>query len=193
MTIKVKSNATGGSLQNENSTDALIIDGAASVSFPQGLTTANVIKQSKVKRNFFSAYLPTNFGFLTVGGWTLVRLYTEIIDSANTFDPTTNGRFQPNVAGWYQINANVTVGGDVKQTTLASLWKNGAVHRRIGGTGINTNNLVTNTFSGSFPVYLNGTTDYVDLRVYTDQPNANALGDANGEYTSLSGYLIEAD
>ena len=188
MTLKLVSDATGGRFIDQDGTVVLQIASGGIVTFPQG-----IVKQSKAKLNFFSAYLAANFGVLTANNWTLVRLYTEIIDSANTFEPTTNGRYQPNIAGWYQISAGVTISGDVNSTALASIWKNGSSCRRLGQSGINATNLVTSAFSGSFPIYLNGTTDYVDLRVYTSQTNANALGDANGEYTSFSGYLIEAD
>jgi len=187
MTLSYRSDSTGGAILADGF-EKLVFDAAGNVTFPAGL-----IRQSKVKRNFFGAYLPNNYGVIPLNTWTLVRLYTEIIDSANTFEPTTGGRFQPNVAGWYQISAGLTVSGGAGGTSLSSLYRNNIGYRRLGCVAITTQSLINTTFAGSFPVYFNGTTDYVDLRVYTNMTDAYVLGDVVGEYTTLSGYLIEAD
>lgn len=186
MTIAVRSDVAGGALVVD-AVQKLIFDAAGNATLQNG-----ALKQSKVRRNFFSAYLPGLYGNLPVNTWTLIRTYTEIIDSAGTFEPTTTGQFKPNVAGWYQISAGLTIVGDPSSITIASIFKNGASHRRLGG--IVTASTVSNvTHAGSFPIYFNGTTDYVDMRGYCNATGTSAYGDANGEYTTISGYLIEAD
>lgn len=156
------------------------------------VTPAGAVKQSRAVRNLFSAYLPASFGVIPINTWTLVRTYTEIIDSANTFEPTTNGRYQPNVPGWYMISAGVSMIGDPGSIAAACIFKNNSNFRRVGGTvttGTNSNVAV----AGAFPIYLNGTTDYLDVRVYLNGTNTYVYGDAAGEFTTFSGYLIEAD
>jgi hypothetical protein len=188
MTIKFRSDASGGAILNESGVEVLKVDVAGNITFPSGL-----IKQSKVKRSFFSVFMATNYGIIPTSAWTLVRLWTEILDAAGVFEPTTNGRFQPTVAGWYQINAGVTLTGAAGGVSDAAIWKNGSPHRRIGTLALSVTNVVTATHSGSSAVYLNGAADYVDIRVYTEQASANVLGDAAGELTWMNGYLIEAD
>jgi hypothetical protein len=187
MTIGIDSGVSGGSIVSDG-VARITFDAAGNVTLPNTL-----LKQSKTKRNFFSAYLPTNFGTIPSATWTVVRLYTEVTDPAAVFEPTTAGRFTPNVAGWYQINCALTIAGGAGQQAVADIFKNGAVHRRIGSSVTASASPINCTFATGCSVYFNGTTDYIDMRVFTDFTTANVLGDANGEYTWFSGYLIEAD
>jgi len=54
----------------------------------------------------FVAYYNTGGSgtLITTNTWTKVPFNTEVYDTANCFD-TTNYRFTPSVAGYYQINA----------------------------------------------------------------------------------------
>lgn len=92
---------------------------------------------------------------------TKLRFQTEEFDTANCFDSTTNYRFTPNVAGYYQVN-----GGFFASTTftggVAEVWKNGSTFKsgqanQVGGAN------QANGWDVSVLVYLNGTTDYVEL------------------------------
>ena len=151
------------------------------------------MKQSLTKRGFMSAYMPTNFGTLTVNAWVPVNnLWSKIVDPANNFT-TTNGQYKPKVAGWYQINAGLTISGSAGILAVTEIYKNGTTHRRIGSTVLNAAGLIGSTPAAGCAVYFNGTTDYIDLRVFTDMTGANVLGDANGEYSWFQAYLIEAD
>lgn len=188
MTLKFRSDASGGALLNESGVEVLKVDAVGNVTFPSGL-----IKQSKVKRSFFSAIMGSNFGTLPVDAWVpLNNLWTEILDSANAFTPT-NGRFMPQVAGWYQINCGVTISGSAGILGVIEIWKNGATHRRVSSIVMNSSSVIGTSGGSGCAVYFNGTTDYIDLRVFTNMTGASVLGDAAGQYTWMNGYLIEAD
>jgi hypothetical protein len=92
--------------------------------------------------------------------WTKVQLSTEDWDTANNFDPTTNYRFTPTTAGYYQINANV-VGVAASGSGLnASVYKNGASYIGANLT-IGADGYAGITMAGQ--VYFNGSSDYVEL------------------------------
>ena len=93
---------------------------------------------------------------------TKVALNTKEYDVTNAFDATTNYRFQPTVAGYYQINAGISMSADTNLTNADILiYKDGAAYY---GQHIDTNS--GNQYadvSTSTLVYLNGTTDYIEL------------------------------
>lgn len=96
--------------------------------------------------------------------WTKVGFNTEDTDTAGCFDSTTNFRFTPNVAGWYQVNASIDVGNNITAALLA-VYLNG-LQKRLGS---GTNGLgPTSEFYPSVAtlVYCNGTTDYLEVWAY---------------------------
>ena len=108
----------------------------------------------------FSVYLPTTNQSVTTNVWTKVTLSAEVFDTNSNFDSTTNYRFTPTVAGYYQINA--------------SIYFNSASSTTAAGTAIYKNGvLFSYTFiqvtigQGSYPIsaliYLNGSSDYLEL------------------------------
>jgi len=98
---------------------------------------------------------------------------TVTFDTASCFD-TTNNRFVPNVAGYYQINAGIQYNGPSTTSgfALISLGKNGSVY--TGGQ-----NLITAIQyaipSTSGLIYLNGTTDYVEIYGYQSQGSTQTM------------------
>lgn len=127
----------------------------------------------------FSAYQSTPQSL----GSTLakIQLQTEDFDTANAFDSTTNYRFNPQVAGYYEIKGVISVSTTACQV-LASIYKNGSLWK----TGFNVQ---TNAGAGSIStiVYLNGSTDYVELwGSFSTTQNTNATTG----YTWMQGCLI---
>ena len=106
----------------------------------------------------FSAY-QSSAQTLSSGTFTKVQFQTEEFDTNNNFDSTTNYRFTPTVAGYYQINGGVGVGATPTQV-VALIYKNGSSYK--GGANIPS---CYNTSVSSI-VYLNGSTDYVELYCY---------------------------
>jgi hypothetical protein len=138
----------------------------------------------------FRAYLTAN-QTVTSGVATKVTLNAENFDTANCFDSTTNYRFTPNVAGYYQFNAMIGGNG---LTTLSynyiQIFKNGVSDSiAIYGPYLGTSNYG----SLSTLIYLNGSTDYVEL--YGTVAGTGAMsfvGGAGAVSSYLSGFLARA-
>ena len=118
---------------------------------------------------------------LTANTITKLQFQTEEFDTANCFDNVTNFRFTPNVAGYYQVSGALTNATILAQIAL-SLYKNGNVYKRLYN-GVGGGN--TSTGAGSCLVYLNGTTDYIELYGLTTSTQ-NAFNDASGTYFQAS-------
>lgn len=100
---------------------------------------------------------------------TKLILNSEIFDTNNCYDPTTNYRFTPTVAGYYQVSLQVLVEGTNPRDCLfyTYLYKNGSVNpnstsafSHIVGSGGD------NTVACSMLIYMNGTTDYLEAYGY---------------------------
>ena len=114
----------------------------------------------------FRAYSGTNQTGIASSTSTKVRLDNKSFDTNNCFDATTNYRFTPTVAGYYQINGGVLAGGTVNtQLLVAFLYKNGATVTQ--GNYIYYAAGYSNAIETvSDVIYCNGTTDYIELYIY---------------------------
>jgi hypothetical protein len=127
---------------------------------------------------------------------TKVNLSTEIFDTASCFNNTgaTVGgipayAFLPNVAGYYQFNANIYATATVALSyNFIQIWKNGSqdsavIYGPYSGT--------SQIGSVSALIYLNGTTDYVELYSQISGTGTLQIG-ASSSYTFFSGSLARA-
>jgi hypothetical protein len=128
----------------------------------------------------FSAYLFATQS-LTSGSFTQIQINTEEFDTDNAFSTSTY-RFTPQKAGYYQINGVVSVGTTATQV-IAAIYKNGVQHKR----GTNATSSYASTVSSE--VYLNGSTDYVDLRGLV---GSTQNADTGAEYTYFNGTFIRS-
>lgn len=105
------------------------------------------------------------------GAFTLIALQVEEYDTGGFFDSTTNYRFQPTVAGYYQLNGCVVVSTDTAGC-LACIFKNGTENKRgvFGGAGTSNGSVV------SAMMYFNGISDYADLRFYQSSGSSKNTG-----------------
>lgn len=99
---------------------------------------------------------------LPTGTFVKVQYNLEDFDTASCYDNTTNYRFTPNVAGYYQVNGAVATNG-TSSVMLVNIYKNGA--RSYTGTQI-VNNTAYAQATVSALVYCNGTTDYIEMYGY---------------------------
>ena len=111
----------------------------------------------------FSAYRATSNQSLTSGTAAKVQLNAEEFDTADCFDPTTNFRFTPNVAGYYKVSGFVATVGTSVTAGFASVYKNGSEYKRGAQLNLSSGNASYQAFGVSALVYLNGSTDYVEL------------------------------
>jgi hypothetical protein len=110
----------------------------------------------------FSAYQSSAQTGINSNAWNKIQFQTEEWDTANCFDSTTNYRFTPNVAGYYQVSSAIQVVNNTGPLKI-SIYKNGTSYKQGGYS-------TTTTFyavSVSGIVYCNGTTDYIEAYVYS--------------------------
>jgi hypothetical protein len=129
---------------------AVVTGSTATVS--QGMLASGVAGNGPA----FSAYRNTG-QTLTANVATKLLFNLEEFDTANNFD-TSLSRFTPNVAGYYQVSGavqnSVTASG-----ILLAIFKNGS-NAKIGQY-TQAVQFTINTVSAL--IYLNGTTDYIEL------------------------------
>ena len=126
--------------------------------------------------------IPTNIA-------TKVAFNIEEFDTNSNYDPTTNYRFTPTVAGYYQINANVSTGRGTLGYVQCYIYKNGLAH--VGGSSVPNNNTVGGKVSASAVIYLNGSSDYVEFYVWQNQGTSTNLQTATGDNT-FSAFLARS-
>lgn len=123
---------------------------------------------------------------------TKVALDTEVFDTANCFN-TTNYRFTPNVAGYYLISG--AVAGYSTGTSLTAsvtlIYKNGAIAASAQINGSISTLLLQPSISQI--VFLNGSTDYVELYgLVVASASSQLFVGTSLQYTTMTGCLIRA-
>jgi hypothetical protein len=109
----------------------------------------------------FSAYAASNQTGQSSGTWTKAIFATEEFDTNNNF---TSSTFTPTVAGYYQISGELDVSGTGLTYGIISIYKNGSIYKR--GSGLSATQSEQYVTVSSL-VYLNGSTDYVEIYGYT--------------------------
>ena len=94
---------------------------------------------------------------VTANTFTKINIATSVFDTNSNYS-TANSRFTPTVAGYYQINGSATILGTT--IGLVCIYKNGSrfADGLYGGTAASNPNSNVCCL-----VYLNGSTDYVEL------------------------------
>jgi hypothetical protein len=155
------------------------------------------ITQSKLSTNVagngpaFSVYASST-QTLTNSIYTKIQLNTETFDTNNNFDSSTNYRFTPTVAGYYQINANIYMAdAGVTGYVQSAIYKNGSAYKyslayynpTFGNGGCPVSDVI----------YFNGSTDYIEYYVRQTNGSSSALAYATGSaYVYMSGALVRA-
>lgn len=95
------------------------------------------------------------------GVYTKIALNSEEFDTNSCFDSSTNYRFTPNVAGYYQIAGNISCGGTAG--FAANIFKNGSLWKRGNQS---ESSAASVGYMVESLIYFNGSTDYVELYAY---------------------------
>jgi hypothetical protein len=131
----------------------------------------------------FSAY-QSSAQTISSTTFTKINFQTEEFDTASCYD-TSNSRFTPNVAGYYQFTANFAV-ATTATTGLITFYKNGSEFKRAT---YNTATSALNGLNGTALIYCNGTTDYVEAWCYIGT-GQNLSASSSGTY--FQGFLARS-
>jgi hypothetical protein len=137
--------------------------------------SGNVLLQyNGVAAPAFSAYLTGGQNFSNTTA-TKIVFNTEDFDTNSNFS-TSTGTFTPTVAGYYQANFIVeaaSTGGS--NVLIAGLYKNGAAFKTADQRFVASNVMDVQGVSGSAVVYLNGSTDYLEVWGYISGTGTNTF------------------
>lgn len=139
----------------------------------------------------FDAYYSGAGQSISASTNTKVTLNATNFNLGSCFDATTNYRFTPTVAGYYQFNAQVRIGA-LSSLFYLSFLRNGTTYFRTNssiGNGLNA----TNTMLSAI-IYLNGSTDYIELYCQAVGGTATTQTAAVGtnDVTWMNGALVRA-
>ena len=170
MTISIKPTASGSTIEQDGST-ILTVDGSGNIT-----PSNNLYPKVPAFRATISASQSISDSTVTK-----VQFDTETFDTASCYDSTTNYRFTPNVAGYYQVNLTLDMRGTSKTGILGYIYKNGIEDSRIFATRTATG--VFEVQSGSVLIYMNGTTDYIEAYGYI-AASANNNFNINSQFSA---------
>lgn len=146
------------------------IKGDTGIEFPDGSVQSTAADVGP-------AFRATNNGGVTTNTTAKVAVTTEQFDTNNSYD-TVQSRFTPNVPGYYNITGALS--GDALNAgayLVPKIYKNGASYSNGSGVGIGAGAQNIGFYSTAVTclVFLNGTTDYVELwSTVIGTPNVNS-------------------
>jgi hypothetical protein len=134
----------------------------------------------------FSAYLNTA-QTITTATYTKVQINTEEFDTNSNYDNATNYRFTPTVAGYYQVNGSIRYDSSTTPTrAIVGIYKNGSEFKRGMDTGNNSTQAILSTL-----IYLNGSTDYIELWAYLAATTA-IIGTAQQPFVYFQASMVRS-
>lgn len=158
----------------------------SAVNFSSAPTVFSTVPAVEFTPPVFSAYRSGNQTGIANNTYVKVQLNAEEFDTAGCFDSTTNYRHTPTRAGYYRYEWGVDGRGTTLTVGHSKLYKNGA-EIKSGSWAASSSSVSLSV--GSTIVYMNGSTDYVELYGYTSAASGN-LFNAGSASTYLSGSYI---
>jgi len=135
----------------------------------------------------FSAYQSSTQSIANATG-TKILFQTESYDTNSNYD-TSNSRFTPTVAGYYQINAAWTGVATAANLMTLYIYKNGAITLNGGNFFIGAASNIGSSMSGL--IYCNGSTDYIEIYGFeSGTAPMTTVAAANGTY--FQGCLVRS-
>lgn len=144
-----------GSTSGTTTLQATAVAGTTTLTLPAVTATVGINGPA------FSAYANASQSISSVT-YTKITFNAEEFDTASCFDSTTNYRFTPTVAGYYQVNLVVSSSGDASHWAI--IYKNGSVFKYGAPSAAAIN--VGFGASISVLIHMNGTTDYIEGYTY---------------------------
>ena len=142
------------------------------INIPSGATINNNGTQTGFGGVMTPMFLATkaNTGF-TANSWSKVAFATEVFDTDNNYDNSTNYRFTPTTAGKYYVFVRVAFNLDsAADRQIAAIYKNGTeVARKSERYASNVLQNDDTSTAVDYIVDMNGSSDYVEAYGFTTQ------------------------
>ena len=153
--------------------------GGNSIITSNGSGTVTVNSAQMKNTPAFEAYL-SSAQSVSDASYTKVQCNTEVLDTDNCYDNSTNYRFTPTTAGKYFVFANIAFDADSPYARhQIKIYKNGShiARSQLRLTGNYFKNADTNSVI-NYAVDMNGTSDYLEIYGFLDQNGAtqNTVG-----------------
>jgi hypothetical protein len=136
----------------------------------------------------FSAY-PNTAQNINNATFTKVAVSAENFDTNNCYDSTTNYRFTPTVAGYYQVSASISLQAASTGIFNCIIYKNAS---SILGGQVPFYNSVFITSAVNGLVYMNGTSDYIEVYVYQTSGGTCAILTGRPDLNNFSSALVRS-
>ena len=167
--------------------------GAVTVNVPSVAGTNTVTIPAVTGTVMVSSNMPAFSAYANTTVSAAPTTFTKLLFQVEEYDTNNNfasSRFTPTVAGYYQINGMMAnPSAPANGSCLLSIFKNGSRYSD-GNQLFTTSNAPKNLLS--MLVYLNGTTDYVELYGYQSSVGTvNFLGNGLTE-GYFQGFLVRA-
>jgi hypothetical protein len=158
-------------------TTGMVVQGSSALTYMSGFLINPAFSPGYISPGpTFSAYAATTQA-ITAATFTKMNLGTEEFDTANCFAAS---RFTPNVPGYYSLTGSVGFSTSSGGNSMAVIYKNGVALRT---------SMQNDSASYSYPVaalvYMNGTTDYVELWCHSGGTSRTAT-----VQTHFEGFLV---
>ena len=167
------------------------------IAIPSGVTIAN----SGTATGFGGTMTPAFMAYLSSAQsisdatWTKIQFNTEVLDTDNAYDNSSNYRFTPQTAGKYLVNCYTAPNTGTNTDILRhyqSIYKNGSqaqlqnLDTRDGG------GFRVLSISSSYIISMNGSSDYIEMFAYADSNSGNNASIAGGstEHSFFSAFKI---
>jgi hypothetical protein len=118
----------------------------------------------------------------TTATYTKLPFNSKVFDTNNNYDSTTNYRFTPTVAGYYQINITCQFYPAASNAGNCNIYKNGSL---VTASSCLLNISVYPQVTTSALVYCNGSTDYIEGYAYQ-----GSGGNLTVQATLFSGSMV---
>jgi len=185
---------TGQTAETSIATDDTILIHDTSASALRKMTRANFVSGiGGTNTPAFEAILSSN---QTVSNdtETKVQCNTEIYDTDNAYDNSTNYRFTPQTAGKYFVYATVNGygGGNSNLNSCRAILKKNGTTVKYSINDFRNNPAKTNNIMVGATLDMNGSSDYVELYAhleYSTSATIHLTGTSNN-YTNFGAYKI---
>ena len=182
MSVTLKS-SSGGSVT--------LLEPATASDFTVTMPAADGVTMVSGNMPAFSAYGNADQTIATET-FTKVQYNIELFDTASAYDNATNYRFTPLVAGYYSVYAFFDW-ANTASTNARSIYiyKNGSAYRRSQQQTAATSSITATNVSAI--LYLNGSTDYIEIYSYQSTGGNLTIANSNGQiYNGFEACLIRS-